>query len=126
MSDELVKMHPDFAHLEVRPGVMAVSGPVEKFSLEDMLAFGGAADKGAHYPAIVGEIDDVVIWESTGAADALPFWNTNFSCDVNLYLVESEVRMEFKEPESDAHFGHYLGRTGDLMKMPRAIAHRTF
>ena len=126
MGDEYVEMHPDFAHLRVRPGEMAVSGPVEQFSLENMLAFGGAADKGAHYPAIVGEIDDVVIWESTGAADALPFWNTNYACDVYLYLASGEVRMEFKEPERDAHYGHYLGRTGDLMRLPRAIAHRTF
>jgi hypothetical protein len=126
MAEGFVRMHPDFGQLEVLPGEMAVEGPREQFALTNILAFGGAADKGAHMPAVVGELDEVVIWESTGAADALPFWNTNYSCDVYLYLAAGEVRMEFKEPESDQHYGHYLGRTGDLMKLPRAIAHRTF
>lgn len=126
MADPFVTMHPDFAHLSVQPGEMVITGPPEQFSLLNILAFGGAADKGAHLPAIVGELDDIVIWESTGAPDALPFWNTNYRCDVYLFLASGEVRMEFKEPESDRHYGHYLGRTGDLMKLSRAIAHRTF
>ena len=126
MSDGYVQMHPDFAHLRVRPGEMAIDGPLDRFALLNLLAFGGAADKGSHMPAIVGELGNVVLWESTGAPDALPFWNTNYSTDVYLLLLTGEVRMEFKEPEGDRHYGHYLGRTGDLMRLPKAIAHRTF
>lgn len=40
--------------------------------------------------------------------------------------MEGEVRMDFKEPETDRALGSYLATTGDLMKLPRAIAHRTF
>lgn len=124
----LVRMHPDFAHLRVRPGEMRLEPGADPstFGLENILAFGGAADKGAHMPAIVGQVDDVVLWESTGAPDALPFWNTNYSCDVHLLLMEGEVRMDFKEPETDKRLGSYEARTGDMMKLPRDVAHRTF
>lgn len=123
-----VKMHADFAHLTVRPGTVQLStdAPPQQFGLLNLLAFGGAADKGAHMPAIVGQVDDTVLWESTGAADALPFWNTNYAGNVYLLLMEGEVRVEFKQPETDQHLGTYLARTGDLMTLPRDIAHRTF
>jgi hypothetical protein len=121
-------MHPDFAHLLVRPGEMTLASgaDTEQFGLVNLLAFGGAADKGAHMPAIVGQLGEVVLWESTGAADALPFWNTNYAGDVYLLLLEGEVRVDFKTPETDQHLGTYLARTGDLMKLPGAVAHRTF
>ncbi|GAC1325689.1 MAG: hypothetical protein NVSMB2_24380 [Chloroflexota bacterium] len=127
-SSNLVPMHPDFAHLQVWPGEMMLEPAADplQFGLLNVLAFGGAADKGAHMPAVVGELGDVVLWESTGAADALPFWNTNFAGDVYLLLMQGDVRVEFKQPDTDVHLGTYLARTGDLMKLPRAIAHRTF
>jgi hypothetical protein len=123
-----VSMHPDFSHLVVRPGEMTLApgADAQQFGLLNLLAFGGAADKGAHMPAIVGQLGEVVLWESTGAADALPFWNTNYAGDVYLLLLEGEVRVDFKQPETDRHLGTYLARTGDLMKLPGGIAHRTF
>lgn len=123
-----VQMHPDFAHVQVRPGEMTLAAEADprQFGLLNLLAFGGAADKRAHMPAIVGQLGEVVLWESTGSADALPFWNTNFAGDVYLLLMEGEVRVEFKQPDSETHLGTYIARTGDLMKLPRAIAHRTF
>jgi hypothetical protein len=128
MATDLVRMHPDFAHLQVRPGEMSLASEArpEQFALLNLLAFGGAADKGAHMPAIVGQLGDVVLWESTGAADALPFWNTNYAGDVYLLLLEGEVRVDFKQPETDRHLARYLARTGDLMTLPGGIAHRTF
>jgi hypothetical protein len=123
-----VQMHPDFGHLLVRPGEMTLApgADAEQFGLLNLLAFGGAADKGAHMPAIVGQLGEVVLWESTGAADALPFWNTNYAGDVYLLLMEGEVRVDFKTPETDQHLATYIARTGDLMKLPGSIAHRTF
>lgn len=121
-----VPLHRDFAALSVEPGEMAVSGPVERFSLVNVLAFGGAEDRVPHVPTQLGELGDVVVWESTGASDALPFWNTNYAGDVYLALLHGEVRVEFKEPESAAGYGHYVGRTGDLLRLPKGIAHRTF
>jgi hypothetical protein len=123
-----ITMHPDFSHLQVQPGEMTLTleARPEQFGLLNLLAFGGAADKGAHMPAIVGQLGEVVLWESTGAADALPFWNTNYAGDVYLLLLEGEVRVDFKHPETDQHLGTYLARTGDLMTLPGAIAHRTF
>ena len=123
-----VQMHADFAHLRVRPGEVTLAPRADPgaFGILNLLAFGGAADKGPHMPAVVGRLDDVVLWESTGAADALPFWNTNFSGDVYLLLMEGEVRVEFKEPDSETHLATYVARTGDLMTLPRAVAHRTF
>jgi hypothetical protein len=125
---EPIQMHPDFAHLRVRPGEMTLDQAADpnQFGLLNVLAFGGAADKGAHMPALIGRVDDVVVWESTGASDALPFWNTNYAGDVYLLLMEGEVRVEFKTPETDDHLATYIARTGDLMTLPRAIAHRTF
>jgi len=119
-------MHEDFGTLSVEPGEMAVSQWVERFAMVNVLAFGGAPDRAPHVPVQLGELGDVVIWESTGAADALPFWNTNYTSDVYLVLLHGEVRVEFKEPEGDRLLGHYIGRTGDMLLLPKAIAHRTF
>ena len=123
MSDQL---HPDFAGIDLDPGESHVTGPTEVFDLVNLIAFGGAADRATHVPTEIGRVGQVVIWESTGAADALPFWNTNYQCDVYLYLVHGCVRVEFKVTEGDRRLGHYLARTGDLLKLPRGIAHRTF
>lgn len=121
-----VPLHPDFAGLDIEPGERHVTGPVESFGLVNVLAFGGAPDRVPHVPTQLGELGDVVIWESTGASDALPFWNTNYASDVYLALLYGEVRVEFKEPEEDVRYGYYLGRAGDLLRLPKAIAHRTF
>jgi hypothetical protein len=123
-----IPLHPDFAHLRVEPGDMRLdrSADPSQFGLLNLLAFGGAVDKRPHMPALIGQLKDVVLWESTGAADALPFWNTNYAGDVYLLLLEGEVRVEFKTPDADDHLATYIARTGDLMKLPRAIAHRTF
>jgi hypothetical protein len=102
------------------------SADTSQFGLLNLLAFGGAADTRPHMPALIGQLEDVVLWESTGAADALPFWNTNYAGDVYLLLMDGEVRVEFKTPDTDDHLATYVARTGDLMKLPRAIAHRTF
>lgn len=121
-------LHPDFAHLTIHPGEVRVDDGADssRFRLLNLLAFGGAADKRPHMPALIGQLDEVVLWESTGAADALPFWNTNYAGDVYLLLMEGEVRVEFKTPDTDDHLATYIARTGDLMTLPRAIAHRTF
>ncbi len=122
-------LHPDFDGLEVRPGeahLTDVTDPSELYDLVNVVAFGGAPDRATHVPAELGNLGPVVFWESTGAADALPFWNTNFQCDVYLYLVHGSVRVEFKETEGERSYGHYLARTGDLFKLPKDIAHRTF
>jgi hypothetical protein len=123
-----IRLHPDFEHLRVHPGDMRLDDTADasQFGLLNVLAFGGAADTRPHMPALIGQLEDVVLWESTGAADALPFWNTNYAGDVYLLLMEGEVRVEFKTPETDDHLATYIARTGDLMKLPRAIAHRTF
>jgi hypothetical protein len=77
-------------------------------------------------PVQLGDLGPTVLWESTGAADQLPFWNTNHDGDAYLYLVHGSVRVEFKETEGEKAYGHYLARTGDLFRLPRDIAHRTF
>ncbi len=56
----------------------------------------------------------------------MPFWNTNFHCDVYRYLVHGSVRVEFKETEGDEHYDQYVARTGDLFKLPKDVAHRTY
>ncbi len=119
-------LHPDFGDLTVTPGESHVTGPSELYDLINVVAFGGAMDRPTHVPAQLGSVGPVVFWESTGAANALPFWNTNFQCDVYLYLVHGEVRVEFKETEGEERYGHYVARTGDLFKLPKDIAHRTF
>ena len=119
-------LHPDFGALEVTPGKSHISGSAELYDLVNVIAFGGAVGRATHVPTELGSVGPVVFWESTGAADALPFWNTNFACDVYLYLVHGSVRVEFKETEGQQVYGHYLARTGDLFKLPKAIAHRTF
>ncbi|MBA2390576.1 MAG: hypothetical protein H0V67_10025, partial [Geodermatophilaceae bacterium] len=119
-------MHPDFGGLTVTPGESHVAAASELYHLVNVVAFGGAVDRPTHVPTELGSLGPVVFWESTGAADALPFWNTNHRCDVYLYLVHGAVRVEFKETEGEERYGHYVARTGDLFKMPKDIAHRTF
>lgn len=120
------ELHPDFADLRVTPGESRIDGPHELFEMVNVIAFGGAADRPTHVPTELGALGSVVIWESTGAADMLPFWNTNLDGDAYLYLVHGSVRVEFKEIEGDRRYGHYLGRTGDLLRLPKEVAHRTY
>jgi hypothetical protein len=121
-----MSLHPDFAGLPVRPGESHITGRHELFDLVNVIAFGGAADRPTHVPAELGALGPVVIWESTGAADMLPFWNTNLDGDAYLYLVHGSVRVEFKEIEGDRRYGHCLARTGDLLRLPKEVAHRTY
>lgn len=120
------ELHPDFADLRVRPGESHITGRHELFGIVNVTAFGGAADRPTHVPTELGALGPVVIWESTGADDRLPFWNTNLDDDAYLYLVHGSVRVEFKEIEGDRRYGHYLGRTGDLLRLPKEVAHRTY
>lgn len=119
-------LHPDFGDLRVQPGEAHITHSPELFGLVNLVAFGGAADRPTHVPAEVGALGPVVLWESTGAADQLPFWNTNLDGDAYLYVVHGNVRVEFKETGGATRYGHYLGRTGDLLRLPGAVAHRTF
>lgn len=121
-----MKLHADFAELRVDPGEQHITDRHELFNLVNLIEFGGAADRPTHMPADLGGTGQVVFWESTGAADQLPFWNTNFDGDCYLYIVAGSVRVEFKETEGDKHYGHLIARTGDLFCLPRDIAHRTF
>ena len=125
-SDSPVELHPDFAGLTVVPGFADIERNPELFDVTNILALGGAADMHPHVPTKVGQVGTAVFWESTGAADALPFWNTNFRCDVLLFCLSGEVRIEFKEVEGEGRFGSYTGRSGDMMLLPKDIAHRTF
>lgn len=121
-----MRLHEDFADLVVRPGESHITDRHELFSLVNLIEFGGAADRPTHVPAELGGTGPIVFWESTGAADALPFWNTNLDGDCYLYLVHGSVRVEFKETEGTRRYGHYLARTGDLLRLPGDIAHRTY
>lgn len=123
----MVDLHEDFADLRVDPGHMTIeSDNSGAFRMVNLLALGGEPDRHPHVPENVGAMRGVDLWESTGSSISLPFWNTNFTDDVYLYLVHGRVRVEFKEVESDRHLGAYEGRTGDLMCLPRAVAHRTY
>lgn len=119
-------LHEDFARLTVNPGESHITGRDDQFALLNLLAMGGAADRPTHIPSVIAQVGDLAVWQSTGAADALPFWNTNYTSDIFLYLVTGEVKMAFKETEGEREYGFYLGRTGDLMKLPQGIAHRTW
>jgi hypothetical protein len=124
-------LHPDFAGLRVEAGELKVTAHADRFDLVNLVAFGGAADRPTHVPVELGRIGapgagGVALWESTGAHDRLPFWNTNVDGDAWLYLVHGSVRVEFKETFGDVHFGHLQARTGDLFRLPADIAHRTF
>jgi hypothetical protein len=121
-----MRLHADFADLTVTPGESHITDRHELFNLVNLIEFGGAADRPTHVPAEVGSMGPIVFWESTGAQDALPFWNTNLDGDCYLYIVHGSVRVEFKETEGDRRYGHYLARTGDLFCLPGNIAHRTF
>ncbi|MBM9468744.1 hypothetical protein [Nakamurella leprariae] len=121
-----VELHPDFAGLQVHPGESTITGRPELFSMTNVLAFGAAADRPTHVPVELGRSGSMALWESTGAADQLPFWNTVYDGDTYLYIVHGSVRVEFKETDGDEHYGGYLARTGDLFKLPNAVAHRTF
>ncbi|TDD81338.1 hypothetical protein E1293_18885 [Actinomadura darangshiensis] len=122
----MTELHPDFADLRVHPGGSHTDGRDELFDVVNVIAFGGAADRPTHVPAELGAVGPVSIWESTGAADSLPFWNTNLDGDQYLYVVHGSVRVEFKETEGDRRYGHYTGRTGDLLRLPKEVAHRTY
>jgi hypothetical protein len=119
-------LHPDFAHLKVRPGESHIVARHELFDLVNVVAFGAAADRPTHVPSELGRLGGASLWESTGAADQLPFWNTNYDGDAYLYIVEGSVRIEFKETGGETRYGHYLARTGDLFRIPGLVAHRTF
>lgn len=118
--------HADFADLSPTVGEVRATLRPELFDLVNLVSFGGAADRPTHVPAEVGRVGPVVLWESTGAADSLPFWNTNFHTDVYLYIVHGGVRVELKEPEGSVVYGEYIARTGDLFRLPKDVAHRTF
>lgn len=122
-----VTMHPDFAELSVQPGESHITGRHELFHIANLVTLGGSDALGTHLPVEVGRIDaPIAMWESTGAASQLPFWNTNLDGDQWLYVVHGQVRVEFKATEGTERFGHYLARTGDLFKMPKEVAHRTY
>lgn len=125
---EPVVLHPDFAELgaSAAPGVVAITAHPELFDLINLVAFGGDAARPTHVPAELGRVGPVALWESTGADDHLPFWNTNYDGDAYLYLVHGSVRVEFKETGTDVRYGHYLARTGDLFRLPMGVAHRTY
>jgi len=123
---DMTVLHEDFAHLKVRPGESHIVARPELFGLVNVIAFGGAADRPTHVPSELGRTRGVSLQESTGAADQLPFWNTNYDGDTYLYIVEGSVRIEFKEIGGPARYGHYLARTGDLFRIPDQVAHRTF
>jgi hypothetical protein len=125
-NDGPVRLHPDFSGLTVVPGHADITRSPELFDVTNILALGGAADMHPHVPTKVGQVGTAVFWESTGAADALPFWNTNFRCDVLLFCLSGEVRIEFKDVERTETYGSYTGRSGDMMLLPKDIAHRTF
>jgi hypothetical protein len=119
-------MHPDFSHLRVQPGHLDIREQPELYHMVNLLALGGRAGLASHTPEIAGELGDIVFWQSTGAPDALPFWNTNFYSDVFLLLLDGDVRFEFKVPETDQTTGSLEAHTGDLFRLPRAVAHRSF
>ena len=121
-----VPMHEHFADLNIDPGTSDLPPGDLRFALVNILAFGGAPDRPSHVPEQLGQLGGISISESTGADDALPFWHTNMLGDVYLLLLHGEVRVEFKEFEKDAILGAYAGRTGDLMKFPKDVPHRTF
>jgi hypothetical protein len=125
-NDGSVWLHPDFSALTVVPGHADITRSPELFDVTNILALGGGVDVHPHVPTKVGQVGTAVFWESTGAADALPFWNTNFRCDVLLFCLSGEVRIEFKDVEGTEAYGSYTGRSGDLMLLPKDIAHRTF
>lgn len=122
----MTALHPDFGDLRVTPGESHITDRHELFSMLNLVEFGGAADRPTHVPAILGSCGPVQLWESTGAADQLPFWNTNEDGDAWLYIVHGAVRVEFKETRGPARYGHQEARTGDLFRLPPHVAHRTF
>lgn len=121
-----VALHPDFADLRVTPGRTEINAHPELFHLVNLVQFGGAADRPTHVPVELGRVGPVALWESTGADDYLPFWNTNEDGDAYLYIVHGSVRLELKRTGSEECYGHYEARTGDLFRIPVGVAHRTF
>ena len=122
----MTELHPDFFELRIDPGAADFGDRPDLFDIVNVIEFGGAADRPTHVPTEIGSVGPVVFWESTGAADALPFWNTNYRTDVYLYIVHGGVRVELKEPEGAEIIGEYVARTGDLFRLPKDIAHRTY
>lgn len=121
-----IALHPDFADVRVTPGETQVHAHPELFHLVNLVQFGGAADRPTHVPVELGRVGPVALWESTGADDYLPFWNTNEDGDAYLYIVYGSVRLALKRTGTDEHYGHYLARTGDLIRIPVGVAHRTY
>lgn len=121
-----MRLHPDFAGLDPVPGEMHITAHPERFDLVNVLAFGADADRPTHTPVELGRNGGMALWESTGAPDELPFWNTVYDGDTYLYIVHGSVRVEFKETDGEERYGHYLARTGDLFRLPSHIAHRTY
>jgi hypothetical protein len=120
------ELHADFGDLHVDPGEIVGATRPELFDIVNLVAFGGAADQKTHVPKEIGRIGPVVFWESTGAADALPFWNTNLFTDIYLYIVHGGARVVLKAVDSDEVYGEYVARTGDLFRLPKDVAHRTY
>lgn len=121
-----VELHPDFGDLRVEPGSVVGATRPELFDIVNLVAFGGAVDQTTHVPKEIGRIGPAVFWESTGASDALPFWNTNLFTDIYLYIVHGGARVVLKAVDGDEVYGEYIARTGDLFRLPKDVAHRTF
>lgn len=122
----MIALHRDFGDLHVEPGSVVGATRPELFDIVNLVAFGGAADQKTHVPKEIGRIGPAVFWESTGAADALPFWNTNLFTDIYLYIVHGGARVALKAVDSDEVYGEYVARTGDLFRLPKDVAHRTY
>lgn len=120
------KFHPDFDGMPCAPGESHIREGADRFGLVNVAAFGADAERPTHVPRELARLGNLLVWESTGSSDALPFWNTNYHADAWLYIVHGQVRIEFKEPESEHLYGHQTGGAGDLIKLPVGIAHRTF
>lgn len=122
----MTTLHPDFSGLTVDSGRSDVRSRPDLFSIINLIEFGGDADRPTHVPSEIAQVGPVVVWESTGAADALPFWNTNQRSDMYLYIVHGGVRVELKETGGAEIYGEYVARTGDLSFFPKDVAHRTY
>jgi len=122
----IAKLHPDFAHLKVRPGRAIVAAQGELFQMVNLLELGGSAAKVVEEPVTLGELDGWTFWESTGDPVGTPFWITSFLGDLWLFLVDGEVRVDFKIPETDKGLATYECRTGDFFRLPAGIARRFF
>jgi uncharacterized cupin superfamily protein len=121
-----MRLHPDFDGLTAEPGAAHFDADGELFAIVNLLALGGDPERPSHTPVELGRTGSVGLWESTGSANRLPFWNTVYDGDTYLYIVHGSVRVEFKETDGERRLGHYTARTGDLFRLPNGVAHRTF